>query len=737
MITSDGWGHFRFLLALSLFACGVLQGATLTLNGTSRRRAEPEGKQPEIGLHIVYVSPMPSSKYNTPETNIIIRCDEDLSRSTIQNGLFDVVGSSSGRHDGNAILSTDHRTIVFQPETLFSLSETVSVSLAYGIRSINGDTARLVPFEFTISNTDLNSNGKLLSELRNEHPNSGVSTMLTHSSAASFGNPGKPAESLSGTTSLPSDFPTLTVTKSNNPSPGFIFINTNMDASTDSQYGNYLIIADNTGNPIFYRNTGAAPGWDFNIQPTGVLTYGYNNYGMHYIMNTSLQVIDSVTCGNGYINDSHELRILPNGNIFLLADDYENIDMSKIVKGGNPNATVLCNSVQELDSNRDVIFQWRAIDHLNVANALGQDLTQPQLDPFHCNSIEIDPDGNILLSIRHFSAIIKINVETDSIMWQLGGTNNQFKFVNDPIGFSYQHSVRRLSNGDITLFDNGDLHTSVYSRAVEYKLDTVNMTATLEWQYSNNPFIYGEAMGYVQRLADGNTLIGWGYDEGDRPAVTEVEPNGSIALEMHLPDNVYSYRAYRYPFLFITAPTLIDTVKGGSYRTLRWNSSGVDSVNVDCSIDGGNSWVNAITDYPADDDSLTVQIPDNAASSFEFRLTESGKLDDGLTFVSEPIAVGSVNAIKQTSHFSYSLSPNYPNPFNPSTIINYQVPSNGLVTIKVYDVLGREMETLVNDVKSPGEYTVRLDGGNLSSGVYFYRMTAGSYVSTKKALLIK
>jgi len=80
---------------------------------------------------------------------------------------------------------------------------------------------------------------------------------------------------------------------------------------------------------------------------------------------------------------------------------------------------------------------------------------------------------------------------------------------------------------------------------------------------------------------------------------------------------------------------------------------------------------------------------------------------------------------------------NYPNPFNPSTIISYQLPSNGLVTIKVFDVLGREVRTLVNDYKTSGTYTVSFDASKLASGIYFYQLRSGNYISTKKMLLLK
>ena len=86
---------------------------------------------------------------------------------------------------------------------------------------------------------------------------------------------------------------------------------------------------------------------------------------------------------------------------------------------------------------------------------------------------------------------------------------------------------------------------------------------------------------------------------------------------------------------------------------------------------------------------------------------------------------------------NYSLFQNYPNPFNNSTIIKFSLPGEKLVTIKVYNALGEEVETLVNEMKSAGRYTINFDAASLSSGMYFYRLNAGDFVETKKMLLLK
>jgi len=85
----------------------------------------------------------------------------------------------------------------------------------------------------------------------------------------------------------------------------------------------------------------------------------------------------------------------------------------------------------------------------------------------------------------------------------------------------------------------------------------------------------------------------------------------------------------------------------------------------------------------------------------------------------------------------FALSQNYPNPFNPSTTVRYDVPERTHVTLKVYDILGREVAELVNGKKDPGFYEAVWDAQNFASGVYFYRITAGDFVSVRKLTLMK
>jgi hypothetical protein len=110
---------------------------------------------------------------------------------------------------------------------------------------------------------------------------------------------------------------------------------------------------------------------------------------------------------------------------------------------------------------------------------------------------------------------------------------------------------------------------------------------------------------------------------------------------------------------------------------------------------------------------------------------------NGAVHLSEPVQVGVVTGVEELVPVHYSLSQNYPNPFNPSTVITYGLPRSSHVLLEVYDALGKLVETLVEKNHEPGQYHVRLDAEGLAAGVYYYRLTAGDFVSTKKLLLIK
>lgn len=105
----------------------------------------------------------------------------------------------------------------------------------------------------------------------------------------------------------------------------------------------------------------------------------------------------------------------------------------------------------------------------------------------------------------------------------------------------------------------------------------------------------------------------------------------------------------------------------------------------------------------------------------------------GFSYLGKNSAESTINSIPMV----YSLNQNYPNPFNPSTTIEYSIAKNDFVTIKVFNILGKEVKTLISQYLSPGNYRINFESGDLSSGLYFYNITTSSFSETKKMLLVK
>ena len=343
--------------------------------------------------------------------------------------------------------------------------------------------------------------------------------------------------------SVPTDFPYINITTSNNPDPEYIFI--------DNRGGNgdpWNVIFDNSGQPVWYAKY-PDERRDMKVEHNGVLTMlARDQGGNHYNgFNTNYQQIVQYWPTNGFSGDEHELQVLADGTYFLTALNTETVDMSQYIAGGNPSASVTEGAIQEFTAAGELIFQWRAWDHLNILDEQDFiDLTSSGLDFPHMNAIDVDTDGNILLSSRNTSECTKIDRNTGDIIWRLGGVRSSFTFTNDPLnGPRNQHAIRVVTTNDYTLFDDGNLHNPSVSRGVEYRVDTNSMTASVVWQYPPTPTaaLYSFYMGNAQRLPNGNTLIDWAV--GNLPKLTEIAPDGTKAFEMNWVNQYEAYRTWR------------------------------------------------------------------------------------------------------------------------------------------------------------------------------------------------
>jgi hypothetical protein len=695
-----------------------------------------------------FISPLPDSKLILPENNIIIRQGDIIDPTTIKEVSIEVVGSISGVHTGNLFLSDDMRTMIFKPDIPYYPSEKIGVKFYGGFKTINGNVLNPIEFDFHISpgvtkrDKHIVMNDLFDCKLNSNHDS--VPKSLTYK--------------MNSKTGLPEDFPPITIDTLNDPSPGYLFF----APYTLTAFIGYLIIMDNNGVPIFYERT-PYERHALQIQQNRWLTFGDSETKYFYLMDSSYSIVDSFTTGNGYQLDIHDFQLLPNGHALLLAYDWQTIRMDTVVAGGDTAAIVLGAIIQEVDASKNVIFEWRSWDHFQITDATEDiDLTAHSIDYVHANAVELDNDGNILLSSRNMDEITKINGQTGEIIWRLGAVksrNNQFQFINDTRTFSHQHDIRRLSNGNVSLFDNGKLLVPQYSRTLEYELEEENKEATLVWKFSYDPPIYKNIMGNMQRLLNGNTIIGWGgYFSPDRRAISEVNLDGSVALELSLPDTFTNYQAFKFPWkmnLFVTDPNSIffESIPVGDSATMVINliSNSPEEINITGFFNRDSSYIV--------EHSVPFILPPYGLEpiAIKFKPVEDGFFYDILhirwdtetrRIAQTMVMRGRTDTIFLAINaddriYNYILEQNYPNPFNPNTTIRYSVPRQSYVTVKIYNSLGENIAELVNLTQCADTYEVAWNAGNVASGIYFYSIEAiptdgsKSFRSVRKMILLK
>lgn len=355
-------------------------------------------------------------------------------------------------------------------------------------------------------------------------------------------------------------FPDFKITGSYNPSPGYFFLAAPL--AKDTTDSPYLAIVDNEGTPVFFRRMDF-PALVMTLQSDGRITFISGKPETLYFMNEMLQVVDSIS-PQGYKLDTHDYAISEQGNIILLGQAPRIVDMSEHVVGGRVDATVKDFVIQEFDKDKNLLYTWKSEDHFNILDgneeSIDVDFQASVIDYAHVNSVTVDSDTSLLISCRNMDEITKIDRRSGDIIWRLGGKNNDFVFIGDTIGFSHQHSINKLTNGNILFFDNGNLHQPPFSSSVEYELDEDAKIATLVKRFRREPDLFSAFIGSTQRLLNNNTIIDWGNKS---PSITEFHPDGSLALELDFNDHSFSRTVFKFPWQTNVFATSADTINFG------------------------------------------------------------------------------------------------------------------------------------------------------------------------------
>lgn len=483
----------------------------------------------------VQAYPAPGTSAASPQTGVSFRGVPAAGLGAIQ-----VVGSSSGVHAGTVTAHPDGRGATFAPRQAFTPGETVTVRTRTAVAGSRGGA-----FGFTVGRPGRHPGVLLSPDERGATNAADAAREGVQRSGASVTAALAPTQHFRSRPDLRPPGVNISVPAAGT-APGLLMA---------TPYGapDYagMMIFDNAGRLVWFRPTQQITGdlkviryrgQDALTWFEGTPLFGPGSYrGVWPILDDHYDTVATVRAGSGYQADLHDLVVTATGTAYLLIYNPVVRDLTSI--GGPANATVLELVIQEVDiSSGAVMFEWHSLDHV----PLGESYRPPTalFDYIHGNSLAIDTDGNLLLSARNTSTVYKIDRSGGDVLWRLGGKRSDFSFVNDPAGGnSFQHDVRRASDGTLSMFDNGNTHSPPYSRAVRYRLDLAAHTATLVEQLRHRPDLFADTQGNNQELPGGHRLVSW----GGLGVLTEYTAAGTPVLEMSL-SNTGTYRTLRYPW---------------------------------------------------------------------------------------------------------------------------------------------------------------------------------------------
>jgi Arylsulfotransferase (ASST) len=308
-----------------------------------------------------------------------------------------------------------------------------------------------------------------------------------------------------------------------------------------------------------------------------VLTYWEGRNGSHghqegVIDSANYAPIATVKAGNGLAMDLHEFDVEPDGVAFFTFYEPEYVNASST--GNARHSFVVDAGFQEVDVRTGlVMFEWHAMGHVPMSDShtAVPSGANKMWDWFHINSIDIEPDQNIVISSRGTWAVYELDHNTGKINWSLGGRASSFR-LGPGVRFAWQHDATLLPDGTVQLFDNeDDPEVESRSRGEDVALNFTTHTATLVHQYiSPDRKVLANSQGSVQALSNGDHFVGWGAIG----LVSEFSPSGGLTFEMSLPGHMDSYRAYRFPWSAVGqgAPTVAATSSGAGTKVwASWN----------------------------------------------------------------------------------------------------------------------------------------------------------------------
>ncbi len=372
---------------------------------------------------------------------------------------------------------------------------------------------------------------------------------------------------------LPAQFPTLEAVTSGTVTPGHVLLTLGLWVVPGAPF--FEAAVDENGVPAYVK---ASPGGAMDLKR---LANGHflvargpavgSLEGVDYVeLDETFTPVASYRTVGLANTDGHDMILLPDGSHYLMAYEPDG--------DGNTDAVV-----QHISAAGDVLFSWNSADHLDIAaeSVLPQPATG-DWDYAHINSFQVMADGDLLLSFRHTSSVLKVartahdGYAQGDVIWRLGGLASDFTFADGTAGPCAQHTASELPNGDIMVFDNGSLEAfnagplcpdpadpgnpdnlgdRVPTRVVVFRPDTTTGVATTERDIRIGDR-YAVFAGSAEQLAGDHVLIGWA---SSRDAVaTEVDDSDATVWELSDTNPVANDRYFTYRATKAVVPDAID-----------------------------------------------------------------------------------------------------------------------------------------------------------------------------------
>ncbi|MHB8581012.1 MAG: T9SS type A sorting domain-containing protein [Ignavibacteriaceae bacterium] len=482
------------------------------------------------------------------------------------------------------------------------------------------------------------------------------------------------------------------------------------------------LVVDTIFNPIS-NNTGSTINYTFN-KATNTLFFG-----------------DSSRSGNGIFAGGEDITILSHSNNLPIITDYTMYDDGYggtiVDVNGIDTLTKIANSIvtQHQWNVKDLTTENIVLQNQTILN--GQDIYAPE-SYFAANSL-YGPGGSSGSFTPSLGA--GANVIFDGIQVALNGSynapttigsivtnvnaNSNFN-IQDFTAFGYTDGTAEIS---LPLYGGAGGTTDINSLLQDYELKWTGVLG--DTTINGHTVVITKSGGSIATIFGASN-----YSIANHPL--NPNPGSKNPFTIRIPFEVWNITKNEQVNLL---------VYDRNYN--RTNDPTKDGFEVWNEHDRVYTWVVNTKYTPTVISPTSAIVADSATWNWYFANSVFTTGDDIKIIYNNPLQIGkdkftftvpvltfsltpAIKVIKE-----YSLSQNYPNPFNPTTIISYSVPKAGLVTIKVYDILGREITQLVNEHKDMGTYNIEFNAIRLATGVYFYRMQAGSFVDTKKLLLLK